>query len=717
VSEDRLHHMIADELGIRLRQVNSAVELFDEGNTIPFVARYRKEATGTLDEEQLRQVKERLEYLRKLEDRRETIIASIEKQEKMTPELQKRLSQAESLQAIEDLYLPYRPKRRTRATIAKERGLAPLAKTILAQEMISGRPKDHAAEYVTDDVPTADDALAGARDIIAERIAEDADARSALRRLVSRSGALHSKKKANDPQGKYQDYYDYEQSVATAPPHRVLALDRGEAEGVIQVSLDIDEAPYISWLEDRLIRRHSIFEGQLGTAVRDAFARLLFPSAAREIRSALTDQAQAHAIRVFGTNLRALLLQAPLQGKRILGIDPGYRTGSKVTVIDETGKVLATETIYPHPPQKRWQESKTLLVGLVGAFAVDVIAIGNGTASRETEQLASEVIAEARGAVFTIVSEAGASVYSASRLAAKELPGMDVSMRGAVSIARRLQDPLAEMVKVDPRSIGVGLYQHDVDQKALSEALDAVVESAVNHVGVNVNTASPALLRYVSGLNARTAERIVAYRDETGPFGSRASLKKVKGIGAKTFEQAAGFLRIPQGRNPLDATFIHPESYSACQNLLQMMGLNSLPSDSEAIAQAWQRLLARDKRTNDIAKRLGVGVPTMEDMVQSLQKRGLDPRTELPPPMLRTDVLKIEDLQEGMVLKGTVRNVVDFGAFVDIGVKQDGLVHISEMSDHYVRDPLDVVSVNDIIAVRVLGVDLARGRVSLSMRE
>ena len=706
---------IAQELGLETDQVARTVQLLDEGNTVPFIARYRKEMTGGLDEEQLRTIQARLKYLRHLEERKETVLKSIAEQGKLTPELEAKIRAAMVLQEVEDLYLPYKPKRRTRATIARERGLEPLAELILAQEITEGALDEFAQDYLSEEVPTVEEAYAGARDIVAEVISEDADLRKAVRERTLDKGLLVCTvaDASLDPQGKYQLYYEYAEPLKAIPPHRLLAINRGEKEGVLKVKLEAPTDEIVADILSRYVKNErSIFASQVREAAIDGYQRLIAPSIERELRNARTDEADDHAIKVFATNLRNLLLQPPLRGKRVMGIDPGYRTGCKVALVDETGKFLGGTTIYPHEPQKQWNEARELLVNLVIRGNVDVIAIGNGTASRETEALVAEVIAQAGRGVYVIVNEAGASVYSASPLAREELPDMDVSMRGAVSIARRLQDPLAELVKIEPRSIGVGLYQHDVDQKKLAEALDAVVESAVNYVGVDLNTASPALLQYVSGINKRTAKAIVKYRDEHGPFKSRQELKKVKGIGEKVFEQSAGFLKIPDGENPLDNTFIHPESYPVVENLFALMGVRG---DEPDLVQRVKAFRAENDLA-ELAEVLEVGLPTLTDIFDNLIKPGRDPRDELPKPILRSDVLKMEDLREGMILEGTVRNVVDFGAFVDIGVKQDGLVHVSEMADRYVKNPHEVVSVGDVVKVKVISVDVERGRIGLSMR-
>jgi len=707
---------MAQELGLKADQIARTVQLLDEDNTIPFIARYRKEVTGGLDEEQLRAIQTRLNYLRHLEERKETVLKSIAEQGKLTPELEAKIRAAMVLQEVEDLYLPYKPKRRTRATVARERGLEPLAELILAQEVTEGRLERFAQDYLSEEVPTVEDAYAGARDIVAEVVSEDAEVRRAVRERTFDQGRLVCAvaDASLDPQGKYQMYYEYSEPLKDIRPHRLLAVNRGEKEGVLKVKVEAPVEEIMTAVEGRYLKNErSIFAAQAREAATDGYKRLIAPSIERELRGTRTDEADEHAIKVFATNLRNLLLQPPIRGKRVMGIDPGYRTGCKVALVDETGKFLGGTTIYPHEPQKQWDEAKKVLVSLVTKGDVDVTAIGNGTASRETEALAAEVIAEAGRGAYVIVNEAGASVYSASPLAREELPEMDVSMRGAVSIARRLQDPLAELVKIEPRSVGVGLYQHDVDQKKLAETLDAVVESAVNHVGVDLNTASPALLQYVSGINKRVAKAIVRHRDERGPFQSRPELKRVKGIGDKSFEQSAGFLKIPAGETPLDNTFIHPESYGVVERIFALMGVQGNEPD---LAQRIKAFRAENDLA-ELAEVLEVGLPTLTDILENLIKPGRDPRDELPKPILRSDVLEMEDLREGMILKGIVRNVVDFGAFVDIGVKQDGLVHVSQMADRYVKNPLEVVSVGDVVEVKVISVDPERGRIGLSMKK
>jgi uncharacterized protein len=707
---------LAVELKLRREQVVSTVNLLDEGNTVPFVARYRKEATGSLDEEQLRSLLDRLTYLRKLAERQDTVIASITEQGKLTPDLETAILTAETLQAVEDLYLPYKPKRRTRASIAQERGLGPLADKLLAQEVTRDTLDQIAQPFLTDDVPTAAEALQGARDIVAEYVSDDARARDIVRRLTQQRSTLVSQVAdgTKDPKKVYETYYEFSIALSSIRPHQILAINRGEHEDALKVRLDAPE----DQLTERLLHlypsnRRSPLAEQLELAVVDAYKRLIAPAIEREIRREATEWADQHAIGVFATNLRGLLLQPPLKGYTVLGIDPGFRTGSKVAVVDATGKVLDTVTIYPHPPQSERMRSLQVLAHLVEKHGVDLIAIGNGTASRETEELVATLIREQATSKYLMVNEAGASVYSASPLARAELPDLDVTMRGAVSIARRVLDPLAELVKIDPRSIGVGLYQHDVDQKALGTKLDEVIESVVNSVGVNVNTASPALLQYVAGLGPKLAERIVEQRNTEGAFRSRLAIRRVKGMGDKTFEQAAGFLRIPNGDNLLDNTGVHPESYPVVEHLLKDLKLSL--SDPELAQKVRQLRPSLD--VSALAARLGVGIPTLEDILNDLTRPGRDPRAELDAPMLRSDVLKMEDLLPGMKLKGTVRNVVDFGAFVDIGVKQDGLVHISEMASHRVRDPYEVVSVGDVVDVTVLNVDVQRGRIALSMRD
>ena len=723
MSTNEIITAISAELRLAGGQVAAAVSLFDDGNTIPFVARYRKEVTGELDEEQLRQVQTRLTYLRKLAERKAAVLQSIDEQGKLTPDLQAAIQAAATLQAVEDLYLPFKPKRRTRATIARERGLQPLADLLLTQED-SRDLAELASGFMSDDVPDVEAALSGARDILAEQLTEDAAVRAEGRRISLQRSMVVCRLAGDaadvDPAGKYRLYHDTVLPLADIQPHQWLAINRGEADGALKVGLALPEEQITAVIEDRFLRKPSTLRqpaqaalrAQVEAAIADGLKRLLAPAIERDLRSASTDEAGDHAIHVFSANLRKLLLQPPLRGHVVLGIDPGFRTGCKVAVVDLTGKVVSTTTVFPHEPQRRAEEAKASLAAAIEAAGVTVVAIGNGTASRETEQLVAELIDQLPGLRYALVSEAGASVYSASPLAREELPNLDVSMRGAVSIARRLQDPLAELVKIDPQSIGVGLYQHDVDQNKLSAALDAVVESAVNYVGVDANTASPALLRYVAGLTRAVASSIVAHRNEHGPFKKRSDLKKVKGLGDKAYQQAAGFLRVPDSANPLDRTPIHPETYPVVQRLLDLAGTRLGARDLAGRLSA----LRDELGLAGLAELLEVGEPTLTDILDGLVRPGRDPRDELPPPVLRRDILKMEDLQVGMRLRGTVRNVVDFGAFVDIGVKQDGLVHVSKMADRYVRNPFEVVSVGDVVEVTVVQVDMERGRISLSMR-
>ncbi len=720
LQEEELYTLIAEELGLRWIQVKNTVELLDEGNTVPFIARYRKERTGSLDEEKIRAIEDRIRYLRSLEERKAAVLRSIEEQGKLTPELAERIKAATKLQEVEDLYLPFRPKRRTRATIAKERGLGPLAQRILAQEIEEGDPLELAQPFVDPekDVPDAEAALAGARDIVAEVVSDDAEVRKLAREMTTAEGVLTSEARNPEDLGVYDMYAEYSEPVRRIPPHRILAINRGEREGYLRVHVEAPESKIVAAIEERYVSNpRSVFTEHLRAAIADAYNRLVAPAIEREIRNALTDKAEEHAIQVFARNLRALLLTPPVRGKVIMGIDPGYRTGCKVAVIDPTGKYLEGTTIYPHEPQRRWNEAKVILEDLIEKYDVDIVAIGNGTASRETELLVAEVISELEGdreVVYTIVNEAGASVYSASPVAKKEFPDLEASMRGNISIARRLLDPLSELVKIEPRSLGVGLYQHDVDQNRLAEALDRVVESAVNLVGVDLNTASSSLLRYVSGINSRVAENIVKYREEHGAFRSREELKNVKGLGEHAFVQSAGFLRIPEAENFFDSTAVHPESYEAAEKLLQELSLtvDDVRRNGRLVRE---RMEEKGESLEHLAEICGVGLETLTDIVDSLEKPNRDPRDEMPKPIFRSDVLKIEDLAPGMILKGTVRNVVDFGAFVDIGVKQDGLVHLSKMSKRYVKNPLDVVSVGDVVEVKVLKVDPERGRIALSM--
>lgn len=701
-------HKIAQQLGIRPEQVAAAIRLLDEGNTIPFIARYRKEMTFNLDEFMIRQIQETVTKLRVVDDRRETILASIEEQGKLTPELKEQLIAAESLTELEDLYLPYKPKRKTRASVARGKGLEPLAQMILSQPRTGKYPSDAAKDFLNDDVPTIDDALAGARDIVAEIISDDAAIRGGVRDKALNWGGISSKRieDSTDEKSVYAMYYEFSIAVKHLKPYQTLALNRGETEKILRVKVDIQERDWqeVVYAKFRPDRR-SVWAEQLELAIDDAAKRLLLPAIERDIRRTLTETAEQHAIQVFADNLRGLLNQPPLPERVVMGVDPAYRTGCKIAIVDASGKVLHTTTIYPHEPQRKWREAQAELASLIQKFGVTVISIGNGTASRETEALIAELTRALKGVQYAIVNEAGASVYSASDLARAELPDLDVSIRGAVSIARRIQDPLAELVKIDPKSIGVGLYQHDVNQKELAAALDAVVESVVNQVGVDVNTASPALLQYVAGIGAKLAGNIVAYRNENGIFTSRAAIKKVSGMGAKAFEQSAGFLRVRDGSNPLDASAIHPESYDIAKAVLDRAGI-TMKDKPEKRAPAINSLKQSLKLEN-FAAELGTGIHTLSDIFDQLLRPGRDPREDVPAPLLRSDVLSLDDLREGMGLSGTVRNVVDFGAFVDIGVKQDGLLHISQMPRG------TKLSVGDIIKVKILSVDKDRGRIGL----
>lgn len=700
---------IAKAYNLQERYVRVVIELLDEGNTIPFIARYRKERTGTMDEEQIRTVAESIERLRALDERRETILNSIREQEKLTPELEKEILAAETMTRLEDLYLPYRPKRRTRAMIAKEKGLTRLAEIILEQPTANVPLEKVVTPFLNEEVPDIESALAGARDIVAETISDHAGVREMLREKATTYGQLSSDKKndAEDERKVYETYYEFTWRVDRIKPHQVLAINRGETEKVLRVKLEMEERDWQSAIYAHFKGdRRSAFYEQFQLAVEDAASRLLLPAIERDVRSTLTAAAEEHAIQVFAENLRALLSQPPVAGQVVLAIDPGFRTGSKVTVLAPTGNVLDTVTIYPHPPQNKRDEALKTLAVLIKQHAVTLIAIGNGTASRETELLAAELCKASGKVKYLIVSEAGASVYSASKLAKKEFPDMDVSMRGAVSIGRRVQDPLAELVKIDPKAIGVGMYQHDVNQQSLSHSLDAVVESVVNQVGVDVNTASPALLTYVSGIGPTLAERVFAHREENGSFHNRKELMAVKGLGAKAFEQCAGFLRIREGEEPLDSSAIHPESYKIARKVIKESKLNLKSSVEERKEKL--DAFTRGKKMAELAAFFGCGEPTLQDIFEQLVKPGRDPRENLPAPILRSDVLSMEDLKPGMLLKGTVRNVVDFGCFVDIGVKTDGLLHRSQIP------PTMWPSVGEVIQVEILEIDPVRKRISLT---
>ena len=701
---------IASQLHVKPSQVEAVINLLDEGNTVPFIARYRKEMTGSLDDEQIRIIADELVRLRALDERRASILASIEEQGKLTDELRDSINAAVTMAALEDLYAPYKKKRRTRAMVAREKGLEPLAELILKQDF--GSPEELAAQFLNDQVTTIEEALQGARDIVAESISDNANVRAATREKALKFSTVRAEKieDAVDEKRVYESYYDFSIRVDRLQPHQILALTRGEKEGVLRVRVDVPERDWLDAIqaefeEDIL----SPFAEQLELAIQDAASRLLLPAIERDVRREKGESADNHAIQVFATNLRALLGQPPLAGHVVLGLDPGFRTGCKVAVVDATGKLVDTGTIYPHEPKNDWKGSINTLQDMINRHHVTLITIGNGTASRETEKLAAEIV-RATGQSplqtrYLIVNEAGASVYSASALARAEFPDLDVSIRGAVSIARRAQDPLAELVKIDPKSIGVGMYQHDVDQTALAHTLDGVVESVVNRVGVDVNTASPALLTHVAGIGPKLATSIVAYRDENGPFKSRAALKKVTGLGPKAFEQAAGFLRIREGANPLDASAIHPESYEIAESILERAGLSARSPLNERIP-ALEALTAKTT-PEALAAELGCGVPTLKDILEQLVRPGRDPRSDTPAPILRSDVLKAEDLLTGMQLKGTVRNVVDFGAFVDIGVKQDGLLHKSQIPSG------TVLKVGDIIDVEIVKIEHERGRIGL----
>ena len=706
---------LTEELGIKLWQTESAVKLIDEGNTIPFISRYRKEATGSLNDEVLRSLNERLAYLRGLEDKKTQVLGSIEEQGKLTEELKNQILAAETLVAVDDLYRPYRPKRRTRATMAKEKGLEGLADLIRLQ--LTKKPlEEEAKAYLSEEkgVLTVEEAIAGAGDILAEAVSDEADYRAYIRKITFEEGQLCSEAKNEKAESVYEMYYHYEEPVKKAAGHRILALNRGEAEKVLTVRIEAPEDRILRYLEKKiLIHDNPYTTPVLKDVIADSWRRLIEPSIEREIRSELTEKAEDGAIRVFGKNLQQLLMQPPIAGQVVLGWDPAFRTGCKLAVVDATGKVLDTTVIYPTAPQNKVAEAKAVLKKLIQKYGITLISLGNGTASRESEQVIVDLIKELPVPVkYVIVNEAGASVYSASKLATEEFPNFDVGQRSAASIARRLQDPLAELVKIDPKSIGVGQYQHDMNQKKLSEALTGVVEDCVNRVGVDLNTASASLLEYVSGISKTLAKNIVAYREENGRFRNRRQLLKVAKLGPKAFEQCAGFLRISGGDNPLDSTSVHPESYEGAEKLLASMGLSSAD-----LARGGVQGLSRKVRDyGRLAEQLGVGEPTLRDIVKELEKPGRDPRDEMPRPILRTDVLEMKDLKPGMVLKGTVRNVIDFGAFVDIGVHQDGLVHISQMTDRYIKHPLEAVSVGDVVDVKVLSVDLQKKRIALTMK-
>lgn len=725
---DKITNKIAEELNVKSTQVENAIKLIDEGNTIPFIARYRKEATGGLSDEILRNLGERLNYLRNLETRKEEIIKSISEQGKLTDELTVAIASAETLAEVEDLYRPFKQKKKTRATVAKAKGLEPLADIILAQK--EETPIEQLAkQYINIDslsdedkankdkvVASVDNAIQGALDIIAENISDNAKYRKYIKKVCYRESTITTKASKPDEKSNYEMYYDFSELVHKLPSHRILAINRGEKEDFLKVSIDKPESKILYYMQKDIIQGKTQFTEMLENTILDSYKRLIEPSIEREIRSDLTEKAEEKAIKVFGQNARQLLLGAPIKGKTVMGFDPAYRTGCKIAVISETGKVLDTSTVYPTAPQNDVENAKKTLLNLIEKHHIDIIAIGNGTASRESEMFVSDMIKEVKHDIcYVIVSEAGASVYSASKLATEEYPDINVSIRGAISIARRLQDPLAELVKIDPKAIGVGQYQHDVNQKRLSESLTGVVEDSVNKVGVDVNTATPSLLSYVAGINNTIAKNIVKYRDENGKLKERKELLKVPKLGKVAFEQCAGFIRIPDGTNPLENTAVHPESYEPTEKLLEKLGFstNDLKNKND-LNSLREKLKTVDIKS--LSEELSIGEMTLSDIITELSKPGRDPREDMPKPVLRSDVLKFEDLTEGMVLTGTVRNVIDFGAFVDIGVKYDGLVHISEMSDSYIKNPSDLVSVGDIVKVKVIKIDSERKKVGLSMK-
>ena len=714
---DKIINKIAEELNVKSSQVENAVKLIDEGNTIPFIARYRKEATGGLSDEVLRDLDLRLNYLRNLETRKEEVIKLIDEQGKLTDELTVAIASAETLAEVEDLYRPYKQKKKTRATVAKAKGLEPLADIIWAQEEKQDI-NEIAATFVNEEkeVTTVEEALQGALDIIAENISDNAKYRKYIKKVCYREGSISTKAAKPDEASNYEMYYDFTELVHKLPSHRILAINRGETEEFLKVSITKPEEKILYYVQRDIIKDNTQFKTMLEETILDAFKRLIEPSIEREIRSDLTEKAEEKAIKVFGQNAKQLLLGAPIKGKTVMGFDPAYRTGCKIAVIDETGKVLDTATVYPTAPQNDEEGAKKTLLALINKHHIDMVAIGNGTASRESEMFVAEMIKEVKHDIcYVIVSEAGASVYSASKLATEEYPDINVSIRGAISIARRLQDPLAELVKIDPKAIGVGQYQHDVNQKRLSESLTGVVEDSVNKVGVDVNTATPSLLSYVSGINNTIAKNIVKYRDENGKLKERKELLKVPKLGKVAYEQCAGFIRIPDGKNPLENTAVHPESYESTEKLLNLLGFKVADLKVKENLNSLREKL-KSVNVAETAAKLEIGEMTLADIIAELSKPGRDPREDMPKPVLRSDVLKFEDLTDGMVLTGTVRNVIDFGAFVDIGVKYDGLVHISEMSNSYIKSPSEVVSVGDIVKVKVIKIDQERKKVGLSMK-
>ncbi len=709
-----INHIIANELSVKLWQVDAAIKLIDEGNTIPFIARYRKPVTGELNDEQLRTLDERLKYLRNLEEKKKTVVDSITEQGKMTDEIMSKIAMAETIVAVDDIYRPFRPKRKTRATEAKAKGLEPLADIFLKQEK-NKNPEEEAKAFVNEEKGVANvaEAIQGAKDIIAEMVSDNDEFRKAIRNIVVKHGLIVSNTKNPEEKTPYENYYDYSEGVNKIPGHRILAINRGEKEKVLNVKIEMPEENIIASLDKVIIKGESQFKPLLKEAIEDGFKRLIKPAIEREIRSQLTEKAEDGAITVFGQNLKQLLMQPPIAGRNVLGWDPAFRTGCKLAVVDNTGKVLYTTVIFPTAPQNKVAESKKIVLDIIKKYNVSLISLGNGTASRESEAVIVDIIKECPTKVeYIIVNEAGASVYSASKLATEEFPNFDVGQRSATSMARRLQDPLAELVKIEPKAIGVGQYQHDMNQKKLDEALSNIVEDCVNNVGVDLNTASAPLLEYVSGISKTIAKNIVEYREENGQFQSRKDLLSVAKLGPKAFEQCAGFMRIREGKEPLDYTSVHPESYSSAKKLLKKYGFTT-----KDILGGNIHLTDEIKEVKEVAEEIGTDPITLRDMIKELEKPGRDPREEMPKPVLKSDVLDFDDLKEGMELKGTVRNVIDFGAFVDIGVHQDGLVHISEMSNKFIKHPLDVVSVGDVVDVRVLSVDKERKRIQLSMKK
>ncbi|EHK2399134.1 RNA-binding transcriptional accessory protein Tex [Clostridium perfringens] len=717
---DNINHILSKELGISLKQVTSVIEMLDEGNTVPFIARYRKERTGGLTDEVLRKFNERLTYLRNLESRKEDVLRIIEEQEKLTPELKLKIEKATTLTEVEDIYRPFKAKKRTRATMAVEKGLKPLAELILSGEF-NGDIVEEANKYINEEkgVKNEEEALQGAMDIISEIISDNADYRKWIRNFVQKDGIIQVKG-SSEEQTPYEMYYDYKEPVRTIPSHRILAINRGEKEKILSVKVTCNDDKIIDYLNKKVLKGNKITDKYLEESIKDSFKRLIYPSIEREIRSELTSKGEEGAIDIFKANLKALLMQAPIKGKVVMGFDPGFRTGCKVAILDETGKFVENTTVYPTAPQNRIDETISTLKKLIKKHGVQVISLGNGTASRESEEVIAKMIKEIKEETgkelfYVIVSEAGASVYSASELANKEYPDLDVTVRGAISIGRRLQDPLAELVKIDPKAIGVGQYQHDVTQKKLDESLAGIVEDCVNNVGVDLNIATPSLLSYISGINASIAKNIVDYREENGKFKSRKELLKVKRLGQKAYEQCAGFLRVMESKEALDNTSVHPESYKVAKELIKTLGYTEEDLKNGKLVDIDERVKA--KGISNLAKELEVGEPTLNDIIKEIKKPGRDPREELPKPIFKSGVIEMKDLKPGMILMGTVRNVSDFGAFVDIGVHQDGLVHKSQMADKFVKHPLDIVKVGDIVEVRILDVDLKRKRISLSMKK